>query len=320
MAKRIIRPIGSMTFGADTSTSIDLAREFVLTRVFLELAGALNVTVAATIVNEAPQRLIRRIELLGDSRTLQVWEGGALYFFNYLFLGSLPNRQAPAGGVAVNNFGSFMALPLELTRSGLPRTTYLDTTQFRSLQLRVTWGNVNSLISAGTATVDPTTVQVTTEELMNRAEALGGPFNDLIVTRLTRVITTANTRERIALPREHQVRGILIRVAGSANEGRDLSNTLLNAFQIQERLTLTTIDVDFDRARSINQLDYSLAENFETPEAGQSVQGYVFVDFLKTGLSDLVDPRKFTEFDIIADVDAAVQLDIYPIQVKTLAA
>lgn len=317
MAKVRKQNLGSMNLAANGTTSFDLPREFIAARYYLELIGELNVTVITTNINESPQRLFRRIDLVGDGETLQTWEGGALFAYNAILNGVAPSQQVPATGVAVNAFRALLPLPLELIRSRNPMETLLRTNRFSTLQLRTTWGAVADLVSAGTATLQNTSVNIIADELMNRPEAIGLVGDrDLIVSRLTATFAAATTTGRVSLPREHKVRGLLIRAATDANDGRDLSDTVLNNIRIRERLTLDTFNLTYDQSRRLNDYDYALAEDVNTPGVGGfRVQGYTFVDFFKLGL-DYVDPRSFTEFDLVVDVDASAHLTVLPIQVR----
>jgi len=317
--KRLHRNLDDMTFAANVTTSIDLPQEFVMTGLHLELEGNLAITGAITLIDEAPQSLIRRIELIADGEALQVWTGNLLHAYNYFQHGRALNTEVPA--VAINdpeNFRAHFFLPFKICNVPTPGFTYFDPTRFRSVQLRVTWGTTTDIFSAGTATFNAATLRTVTAELMASANQLSdsGRFADFITTHIVDTITAANTTHKINLPRDFDIWGLLVRVSDSAT-GKTLSDTLLNRISLQERGTVNTWDLTFNMAQNIQQFDHRLSEDFATPAVdGSRVEGYVFLDLLERGLVDRVKPQSWNQFDLVVDVDAATRLDIIPLQIR----
>lgn len=323
MPKKRIRSIGQIAFSASQTVSLDLPREFIATQYMLELTGELVVGVAAaTIHNEAPQALIRRIEIERDGQVPVVIDGGALAFYNLITSHVLPDRQSPVATVGTNAFRAFLRLPMELMGSGNPRRTYLDTSRFNSLRMKITWGSIANVATAGvtgTAVLQNINLNVLSEELQNRAVDIApGGFDDLVVSRLVEIFSGATTGGKIKLPRQDLYRGLILRSATDANDGRDLSDTQINSLKLRERLTLDTFEVSWNQLRSQNVQDAWIAQAFETPATGFQVQGYGFIDLIKTGIQDLLDPRSFTELDLLVDVAANTHITVYPIQVRPL--
>lgn len=323
MAKLRRRLVGSIAYGSNSTVLLDLPREYIATRLWLELTGNLvnGVAAAAAIINEAPQRLIRRVALKADGETMQVWEGGMLFAFWAMLNGVAADRQAPVVGVGTQPFRAMIPLCFEAIRTGNPSMTYLVTRRFLNLQLEVTWGTDTDIATpggGGTSVVSAVNLDVVSDELMNRPEALGlvVPYKDLIVGQLTEQPSGAASEYRIKLPKQDPVRGFFIRCATQANNGRDLSNTVLNSLIVRERVTLDTFRTSFDELRSINQAEYGIAQDFETPGTGFRFGGYVFVDNLKTGPGDVVSPRGFSEYDLVVDCDANTHLTIAPISIR----
>ena len=308
-----------MTFAANVTTSIDLPQEFVMMGLHLELEGNLAITGAITLIDEVPQSLIRRIELIADGEALQVWTGNLLAAYNFFQHGRYLNREVPA--VAINdpeNFRQHFFLPFKICNVPTPGFTYFDPTRFRSVQLRVTWGTTTDIFSAGTATFNAATLRTVTAELMASANQLSesGRFADFITTHIVDTSTAANTNHKVNLPRDFDIWGILMRVSDSAT-GKVVSDTLLNALKIQERGTLNTWDLSYNMAQNIQQTDFGLTEDFGTPAVdGSRVEGYVFIDLLERGLVDRVKPQSWNQFDLVLDVDASTRLDIIPLQIR----
>jgi len=317
--KRLHRNLDDMTFAANVTTTIDLPQEFVMMGLHLELEGNLAITGDITLIDEVPQSLIRRIELIADGEALQVWTGNMLAAYNYFQHGRYLNREVPA--VAINdpeNFRQHFFLPFKICNVPTPGFTYFDPTRFRSVQLRVTWGTTTDIFSAGTATFNAATLRTVTAELMASANQLSesGRFADFITTHIVDTSAVANTSHKVNLPRDFDIWGILMRVSDSAT-GKVVSDVLLNAIKIQERGTLNTWDLSYNMAQNIQQTDFGLTEDMGTPAVdGSRVEGYVFIDLLERGLVDRVKPQSWYQFDLVLDVDAATRLDIIPLQIR----
>jgi len=317
--KRLHRNLDDMTFAANVTTTIDLPQEFVMMGLHLELEGNLAITGDITLIDEVPQSLIRRIELIADGEALQVWTGNMLAAYNYFQHGRYLNREVPA--VAINdpeNFRQHFFLPFKICNVPTPGFTYFDPTRFRSVQLRVTWGTTTDIFSAGTATFNAATLRTVTAELMASANQLSesGRFADFITTHIVDTSAVANTSHKVNLPRDFDIWGILMRVSDSAT-GKVVSDVLLNAIKIQERGTLNTWDLSYNMAQNIQQTDFGLTEDMGTPAVdGSRVEGYVFIDLLERGLVDRVKPQSWNQFDLVLDVDAATRLDIIPLQIR----
>jgi len=319
LSKKRIRTIGSFTYAANQSQSLDLPKEFVMSKLFLELSGSTTVSATGTVLDDNPQTLLRRIEINRDGLAPIVWDGAGLMAYNYLMNGILPAQTAlDVTGTGAKTFRAFMELPFELQRSGEPWRTYLPTQNANTLQLKVTWGSDSHLHTSATCADFAAALNVLSEELMNRPDAIapGGAFDELIVGKVVETFSSATANGRIKLPREYPYRGLLIRAAGTANDGRSLSDAVINSIKVKERLTLETFDFTWDQLRQLNELNYSLANDFGTPTSPFNCEGYAFIDFIKMGFNDLVDPRSFTEFDLILDVEASTHITVYPIQVK----
>lgn len=316
---RLNRNLDVQTYSANVTTSIDLPKEFVLTGLHLELVISLAITGALTLVDEGPARFIRRAEIVGDGEVLQVWTGEQLCAYNYFQNGRYLNRDV--NGTAINDpdpARQHFFLPFKVENTLTPGVAYLDPTRFRSLQLRIVWGNTTDLFSAGTATVNSATLSTTTDELMATVNDLSpkGKFQDFVTSQIVETISAANSQYKIQLPRDHDIWGVLIRVSDSAT-GKALSDTLLNNIKVVERGSLVKLDLTYNMAQNIQQMDFRLAENYETPTVtGSRVEGYVFLDFLQRGLVDRVHPQAFNQFDLVVDVDASTRLDILPLQLR----
>lgn len=314
------RQVGTIPFVASTVQTLDLTKDWVLNRLWLVLTGILDVTVGATIINESPQRLIRRVSLLANGETLQVWSGEMLHAYWHILNGTGGDRQPPAAGVAANAFRVVIPFNMGLIRSGRPELTWLVAKAYQNgtLRLEVTWGAAADLFSAGTATINSVALSIQSEELQNDPADLGmqPPYRNVIVSQIVSQPSAADSAFKVPLPLSYLTRGVLIRAATQTNNGRDLSDAVINSVIVRLRGTNDQHRFTWDDLRSFNQAWFNIAENLGSPATGFRQQGYGFIDFLMTGLSDMIDPRGWTDFDLVFDVDANTHISLAPINLR----
>lgn len=319
MGKKRIRTVGALTYAANLTDSIDLPREYVMSKLLLELTGTMVITSAATAINENPQGLLRRIDILRDGLAPISWDGGALMAYNHFMSGVVPPLVAlPATVVATGSFQAYLPLCFESQRTGQPWKTFLPSNRANTLQLRVTWGSGTNLASGGVTSGLAANLNVLSEELMNRPEAIApeGKFSNLIVSKAVKTFATATSAGKVQLPKEYPYRGILIRAATTGNDGRDLSDAVINSLKLRERLTLDSFECTWNQLRQQNQLDYSLTDDLNSPTAPYASKGYAFLDFVKMGMQDLINPQSFSEFDLFLDVEATTHVTVYLITIQ----
>lgn len=314
------RPIDApKDYVANETVAIELPQEPTThVGVLLDVNGTLDVTVAATLRDDAPQNIISRLALVGDGDTIQAWPGRSLYAFNYFMAGgNHPALVKPAVGVAANAFRAWYFLYFKLPRSGNPMLTYLNPRRFSTKpRIEITWAPVATLISAGTATITGTTVRAHLLELLIDPT----PFTQLLrVAHLPQTFTAAHLEAKVGLGRDNLYRGILIRTSDEST-GHVLSDTLLNRVKVKIRETVDLYDAFYDTQQSFQRMEQRLQADFTagTPTGeGSRAEGYLWVDFLERGASsDLIDARDANEFDAILDVDAATRIDISTIMVS----
>jgi len=316
LAKKRIRTLGTLPYSANQTVTLTLPREYVMSKLLLELTGSMVITSAATDHNESPQSLMRRIDIVKDGLAPITWDGGSLAAYNHFMSGVVPAITAlPGTVVATGAFRCFLNLPFESQRTGEPWRTLLPSNRANTLELKVTWGSGTNLISGGVTSGLAATLNVLSEELMNRPEAIApdGRFDEMIVSKVVRLFASATSTAQVPLPKQFPCRGLLIRAATTGNDGRDLSDTVINTIKLTERLTLDSFVMTWDQLRQQNELDYSLAESLNSPTSPFRSKGYAFLDFVKLGLNDMIDPRSFSEFDLFLNVDATTHVTIWPI-------
>jgi hypothetical protein len=278
------------------------------------MVGSLDIDATLTLRDENPAVLIRRIDVIGDGQTLQSWSGPALRFFNYLMAGGklLPQDTNGTAVADPDAFRQVWYLPFEAQRTGRPFRTFVDTSRFRSLQLHITWGSTADMFGTGTGDLgNGASMNVQAVELENARSA--GPFSDLIVVPLSQSFSIANAEERIKLPRNWLTRGILVRVSDSAT-GYALSDALVTNAKLVLGGTKVLFDATWQMYQNIMQFQHLAGESFETPGiTGSRFEGYIFIDPIKNSLEDLIDPRAFSDYDLILDHTGSVKIDVWHI-------
>lgn len=149
-----------------------------LGRLILRLTGNLVVTAAATLREDGILRLLKRIELdIGGVRVKTIGDGNALsgagpllYYMNQFYYGSVPQLSQPAVGVATNAFSATLSIPFEMppalsnqypqNKDFSGRNISMLSPTEKEIELNVDWGAVADVISAGTATLSATRLEV----------------------------------------------------------------------------------------------------------------------------------------------------------------
>lgn len=315
--KRIHRKMDSISFSAGQTKTSEIPKEFILTGIHLYCEGQITVTSALTLLDEVPERLLRRIEIVADGEVLQSWTGELLRFFDYAISRRFPLRQPPGTSVATHPMKCHLFLPFRLGWTNTPGISYFDPSRYRNVQLRVTFGTTADLYSAGTATIDSFTVYPVTRELMASAAQLSqaGRFADFVTNHSQYAISGAVTDQIIQLPREHDVLGIIVR-QGDSSMPANLAEAVTN-LKVQERKTLITYDWSDEIARAIQDWDLQPVEDYETPPTGEGrIESYFWIDFMERGVVDRVRPQAWNSFDLLVSTSGAVQLDVLALQLR----
>lgn len=171
MFRHARRQIEAVPFVASTVQTIDIPRDYLLKRLTLHLRGEIVVAVddMASISQYHPAELIQRIEVIADGReTLKSyggWNNMLLYKNRY---GVFPYRLQAGVAQGTQPFRQDYCIDFGLPLSVVPADTYLNTRAFSTLQLRITWGNVDAICtegeSSGTTVLQNVNLLVTSEE------------------------------------------------------------------------------------------------------------------------------------------------------------
>lgn len=287
----------NIPYDSGNARSVEVPKTYLTKDLFLRLTGDLVVTVAATLKSEAPLGLLQKIELVGDgNEVLWALSGRDAYRLAQIFHGKSGEFSAPATGVATNPFVAGFLISAEAVNMAVPVDSYLDLREFEKTELRITWGAVSTLISAGTATISATTqVEVfanqTTEGLPSIGFRKFFQFDE-------RPILATQSDFRFLVPRSGLLAGILIRTDRDDNSVDDLINFITiesdsSHSHVKRRPWRNLQSENMQRY----QLDGGLAAN------GGRITGYSYIDFLEDGrMAAAINTEALNEMAITFDV------------------
>ena len=145
-------------FDSGNVRSVELPRSFLYRNIAVRLSGSLVVTVGTTNAPLSPLPLIQKLELVADGRKI-LWTAAGIDLWElcHIHRGKAPELNPPALGVATNPFSATIVIDNSAIRMQFPADSMFDPREYEKIELRVTWGTVANVISAGTATVSAAT-------------------------------------------------------------------------------------------------------------------------------------------------------------------
>ncbi len=286
-------------FNSGNVSAVELPRTLFKKRVTLRLSGTVSVTVAGSgVVAEAPGRLIRKIEIVGDGVKTYVSQTGLdLFRLAHILEGKQPQLVGPAGAGVQTNTAINMTIPVhfEATRMRSPVDSYMDPRGFESVQLRITWGTIADIITGGTATVNAGT-QI---EAISHDTAIGE--ENIAYRRLLlydeNPITGASTQLPFNIPRNGLLAGILFH----ADVNLSPSDALINFISLKSDNVNVHVDrIGYETLRQNNVVEYQI----DSTTFGNGVNGYVYLDLTEDGMiSSALNTYNFNTFQVLYDIN-----------------
>lgn len=287
-------------FNSGQVSTIELPRSLFFKKLYLRLSGTISVTVGGTaVVAEAPLRLIRKIEIVGDGvKTLISRTANDLFREMHILEGKQPELTGPAGfGIQANTpIAALIPIPFEAVRMRSPVDSYLDPRGYESLQLRITWGAITDIITGGTATVNAGTIVDVLAE-----QTIAGEANIAfrrILTYDENAIAGVSSALTFNIPRNGLLAGILFHadVDGVPNDA------LINSLTIKSDNTNLHADrLVWETFRKANVMDF----NLDSSVFGSGINGYVYLNFCEDGmLSSALNTYNLNTLQVIYDCNA----------------
>lgn len=225
MALNFFRKIGTIPFPLSASggqrARLDLPRTAVWKRVWLHMYGLFDQTTGTgTLIDTQPESLLRDISIVANGSTILKSGDGHMFLisnrFDHL---SFPPRQVIASSGADIQINTGWALDFAMPRSIRPIDTALDSSKWGTLQLVVTFGDQNDIITTPTGTfVFNMQIDVYVEEIVG----LEGNFGLFIENQLQQSFAAVAGEQDLMLPTGDFYRGLTFRTRSSTLNTSDL--------------------------------------------------------------------------------------------------
>lgn len=295
MSISIKRKIASLAHSDNDFLTADIPRGHMYATLWIRIAGNLVVTSAVTLKENGILNLLKNIQIKAEGALVPKNMSGVLAYLTAKYENRVaPTLSQPAVGVATNAFNASIPisfiLPPDYGRADRSSTLF-DSFPLKTLQLILSTGDVDDVISAGAATFSNLSYSV------HSAEIAG------ITTRATdsnqesqqdKNFTSAST----ALEHDMPVGNIYRRFAIRAVDNGVQSDAVLNSIQLKTG-TFIHADVTWDELLDITKQNYHV----ETMEAGFAI---LDLDDRKL-FADMLDTRQGTgisSLKLVYNVDA----------------
>jgi hypothetical protein len=288
---RFNRKWTSRNFVEGGTDVIDLPIGMDIESLMLSLNGSIVVgTAYATCKTEGMAKLIKKIDLLLDGKTIATMNGEFLTHGNFARAGGLV-RSNPAVAIG-SNWGEIGGY-LDLAHIGgvRPKDSILRTIGKRQFQLFIQWGTFADMYTgAGAVTSHSLKIGVTVRETKEH-----GPSPEPEILRQYKFIEKAypsSQEDRIPLDPNVLYRGIMLRTESAG----DLSSSVLTRVKVQ-----IGSEIVFDVPRS-EIIDMNKQDNSFSLQSG-----YYFIDFAPSPNGQV----KFSDFlDLYGHADAFLILEV----------
>jgi len=334
--KILEREIGSITFAANQTRTLQLPRNYAYRKLHLKLVADLTRVAGATAgapKDSCPAQLVRNLMIRANGRdVIKNFDFETLHRMDQFRHGIRPRiswmDDAAAyseawEGYAVATGETFVihaVIDFEMWRAIRPIDSLLDSAGLATLDLIVTFGAGDDVMNdaydpaAGGVTVNSAALYVAA------TESVGVPAGTVFMTNkeymLRSQVTAASTRHQINLPVSNLYRSFVIKTHSDG----DQVNTILNDITIK-----AGTEVFKYRLASFLQMDGRLEFQTESPieqdvqnRAHQEdvVPGYYILEFVKDGrLTECLDTSKLSSLMLELNVNHPGTddfIDVYP--------
>lgn len=321
MFRWIRRRIDDVPFVANSTQAIPIPQDFLLKRMILDLYGEVVVDVEALdgIDQFAPAELIDRIQVIASGReTIKSYTGWQLYLLNRNRGGVLPARVQPGLTVATHDFRLTLFIDFCLPNSVRPVDTLLNTRPFSSLQLKIDWGDVNSIVNAGassTQVLQNVRLHVFVEETTAPDQDRFTIFKESVIEK---VIPATNPALPIDLPIGNVINDIMINqwTDGAKTEASILNYDLVESGSIYHLQRIEWL-MDKYRTRFDQMSEHDIHPQVATADVYEPYG--VYIDFKEDGLiSSALNVSNVRDLKLILDAVLQGTADVVYVNVGEL--
>jgi len=344
--KILEREIGSIDYAANQTRTLPLPRNYAYRKLNLTLiaqvwraAGAL----AGGAMDSAPAQLVRNIMIRANGRdVIKNIDMESLHRINQLAHGTRPQISSDAwvgfGAIAVGapiTISVSACLDFEMWRAVRPIDTLLDSAGLATLEMIVTFGAPNDIMTPAYDPAAGGVVVVDAKLFVSSVEAVGVPAGTLFMANkeymIRSQVTATSARHQIQLPVGNLYRWIILK---THSNGLPICTIMPFGLAAQNTITLQAGTEVFKYRiagclGNDNRLDYELA----VPELLNQVaapglaidhrltefplEGYYVLEFVKDGhLTECLDTSRLSSLELILQVVLVGTtldfIDVYP--------
>lgn len=299
--RTITSTVPVIPFDSGNVRSVELPRSFLYRNIAVRLTGQVNSGGVGAYTNnpEAPLGLIAKLELVADGRKI-LWTaaGRDLYRYCHLFRGVSTELNPPAVTANQNNpFSASFIIDNSAIRMQLPADSLFDPREYEKIELRVTWGTVNSIVSGGTASTVVTALTQLEVQIQQTTVGVEHVAFNRILQFDEQIVTATSSNFTFNVPRSGLLAGILIRSdhnpVVSANPNATPIDTLINFVTLKSDNSFNHVDRagwNLLKARNVAEFQFFRAVPDGTaalPVLGANTgftPGFAYIDLTEDGL------------------------------------
>lgn len=342
--KILEREIGSLEYAANQTRTLQLPRNYAYRKLNLTLIAQVYRAAGATAggaMDSAPAQLVKNIMIRANGRdVIKNIDMESLHRINQIAHGVRPQVSAEGWqGFAAIAIGAHITISVsacidfEMWRSIRPIDTLLDSAGLATLEMIVTWGTPNDIM---TPLYDPAAGGVVVEAanlFVSSVEAVGVPAGTNFMANkeymIRSQVTATSSRHQIQLPVGNLYRWLILK---THSNGLPVSTILSFGLAAQKTIQLQAGTEVFKYRiagclANDNKLDYELgAPELLTQGAAAPIDhrlteyalaGYYVLEFVKDGrLTECLDTSKLSSLELLLDVVLVGTtrdfIDIYP--------
>ncbi len=331
--KILERELGSITFAAGQTRTLQLPRNYAYRTIQLKLVATMDRVVGATggaPKDSCPAQLIRNITVRANGRdVIKSLDFETLHRLNQIRHGVRPHISfADFSGYTVASDVAMVVhaqLDFAMWRAIRPIDTLLDSAGLATLELIITFGNPDDVMNkaydpaSGGCTVDDATLYVAA------VEAVGVPQGTRFMVckeyMIRSQVNVASGSHQIQIPVGNAYRSFVLKTHSDRNQ----VDTILNNIQIK-----AGTEVFKNRLASFLQMDNRIELATEVAEVAGSaaavdhyflehlLEGYYLLEFVKDGrLTESLDSSKLSSLELLLDVNNPGTedfIDVYPVE------
>lgn len=199
MLRKIYNRFRDIPYSVNASEIVDIPRGKLIRGILLKLTGVFTiggVDGAGTVVQDNPWTLIKRIQVIVDgSQIVKDMDGVGYRHWNQSFdlkSHGFPQTVCVAATADTYPLLAYIWIPFVMPGTRVPIDTLFDSRLTDTLQLRIDWGDVESIVAGGGLTKELTDVKITpvSVETTQPASRVFSLLKEFIIEKTVDSVTT----------------------------------------------------------------------------------------------------------------------------------